>query len=243
MPAWRNRTALFHKPPPTALQHRLTHAAMRILLTLLVLVLASTQLAVAQTRPLPGMVRVRIETSAGNIILALDARRAPKTTSNFLAYVDDGRLEGTKFYRSARRGGNPKLGFIQGGIGTDARRILPSPPLEPTNVTGIRHLDGAVSMAHGANPDSATGNFSIMVGDNPSLDARGSNRGYAAFGRVVKGMDVVRKILASPTGGGRGPMRGQMILPDGITIVRAVRLDGTPKPTGRVKPWLIGPAR
>jgi peptidyl-prolyl cis-trans isomerase A (cyclophilin A) len=216
---------------------------MRSLFAALVLLLLSVGPALAQGKPIPGMVRVRIETSAGNIILALDARRAPKTTANFLAYIDDGRLDGTKFYRSARRTGNPRLGFIQGGIGTDARRILPSPPLEATNVTGIRHLDGAVSMAHGSNPDSATGNFSIMVGDNPSLDARGSNRGYAAFGRVVGGMDVVKRILALKTGAGRGPMRGQMILPDGIKIVRAVRIDGTPRPTGRVKPWLIGPRR
>lgn len=216
---------------------------MRSLYLAAILALLAPTIATAQNRPAPGMVRVRIETSAGNIVLALDARRAPKTTANFLAYVDDGRLDGTRFYRAARRAGNPKLGFVQGGIGTDARRILPSPRLEPTDRTGIRHTDGAVSMAHGANPDSATGNFSIMVGANPSLDARGPNRGYAAFGRVVAGMDVVKRILARPTGGGRGPMRGQMIQPDGIRILRAVRLDGTPKPTGRVKPWLIGPAR
>ena len=215
---------------------------MRILFAFALFAIAAPP-AIAQHRPISGMVRVRIETSAGNIVLALDARRAPKTTANFLAYVDDGRLEGTKFYRSARRIGNPTLGFIQGGIGTDARRILPSPPLEQTNVTGIRHADGAISMAHGANPDSATGNFSIMVGDNPGLDARGANRGYAAFGRVVAGMDVVKRILALKTGAGRGPMRGQMILPDGVKILRAVRLDGTPRPTGRVKPWLIGPPR
>jgi len=196
-----------------------------------------------QSRPIPGMVRVRIVTEEGNIVLALDARRAPRTTANFLAYVDDGRLDGTDFYRASRRQSDPKFGFIQGGIRTDARRILPSPPLEPTNVTGIRHLDGTVSMAHGSNPDSATGNFSIMVGANPSLDARGGYRGYAAFGRVVAGMDVVRRILAKPTGGGRGVMRGQMILPP-VRILRAERLDGTPRPTGRPKPWLLGlPAR
>ncbi|AQR73274.1 peptidylprolyl isomerase [Sphingomonas sp. LM7] len=215
---------------------------MRILVALLAFFLVSTVDAAAQSKPVPGMVRVRIETSAGNIVLALDARRAPKTTANFLAYVDDGRLDGTGFYRASRRIGNPKFGFVQGGIASDARRVLPSPPLEPTNQTGIRHTDGTVSMAHGANIDGATGNFSIMVGDNPSLDARGTTRnGYAAFGRVVEGMDVVRKILASPTGGGRGPMRGQMIQPEPVKIVRAVRLDGAPKPTGNVKPWQISP--
>lgn len=216
---------------------------MRILVALLALfLLAPSVSAMRQSGPIPGMVRVRIETSAGNIVLALDTRRAPRTTANFLAYVDDGRLDGTGFYRASRRTGNPKFGFVQGGIASDARRVLPSPPLEPTNRTGIRHTDGTVSMAHGANIDGATGNFSIMVGDNPSLDARGAGRnGYAAFGRVVAGMEVVRKILASPTGGGRGPMRGQMIQPEPVKILRAVRLDGAPRPTGQVKPWQISP--
>lgn len=214
---------------------------MRILVAFLAfLVLAPA--SAAQQRSAPGIIRVKIETSEGAIVLALDAKRAPKTTANFLAYVDDGRLDGTGFYRASRRTGNPKFGFVQGGIASDARRVLPSPPLEPTNVTGIRHTDGTVSMAHGVNIDGATGNFSIMVGDNPSLDARGTSRGgYAAFGRVVAGMDVVRKILARPTGGGRGPMRGQMIQPEPVKILRAVRLDGTPQPTGRVKPWQISP--
>ena len=218
---------------------------MRILFAAFALLLSlAAQPVSAQGQPIPGMIRVRIETSEGPIVLALEAKRAPKTTANFLAYVDDGRLDGTGFYRASRRTGNPKFGFVQGGIASDARRVLSSPPLEPTNVTGIRHVDGTVSMAHGANIDGATGNFSIMVGDNPSLDARGAGRnGYAAFGHVVSGMDVVRKILARPTGGGRGPMRGQMIQPGPVQIIHAVRLDGAPQPTGRVKPWLIGPTR
>lgn len=192
----------------------------------------------AAPRPEPGMVRVRLVTSAGNITLALDARRAPKTVANFMLYVDDGRLEGTEFYRTARRVSNPKLGFVQGGIGTDARRMLPALPLEPTNRTGIRHLDGTISMAHGADPNSANGNFSIMVGDNPSLDARPNTLGFAAFGKVIGGMDVVRRMLAMPSGGGRGVMRGQMILKP-VRIIRAERLDGKAKPSGRPKSWLI----
>lgn len=211
-----------------------------LVLALLAMFLASS--AAPQGGPVPGMVRVRLVTSAGNIVLALDAKRAPKTTANFLAYVDDGRLEGTFFYRSARRTGDPKFGFIQGGIGTDARRMLEPLPLEPTDRTGIRHLDGTVSMAHGINADAANGNFSIMVGANPTLDAHGKSRGYAAFGRVVAGMDVVKRILAMPTGGGREAMRGQMILQP-VKILRAERLDGAARPTGRPKPWLIGPPR
>ena len=188
--------------------------------------------------PEPSIVRVRLVTAAGNITLALDARRAPKTVANFMLYVDDGRLEGTEFYRTARRASDPRRGFVQGGIGTDARRILPSLPLEPTSRTGIRHLDGAISMAHGSDPNSANGNFSIMVGDNPSLDARPNTPGFAAFGKVIGGMDVVRRMLAMPSGGGRGVMRGQMILKP-VKIIRAERLDGTAKPSGRPKSWLI----
>jgi len=190
----------------------------------------------------PATVRVRIVTSAGNITVALDARRAPKTVANFMAYVDDGRLEGTQFYRSARRKGNPSQGFVQGGIGTDARRMLPSVPLESTAQTGIHHLDGTISMAHGPNPDGANCNFSIMVGPNPGLDARGPFKGFAAFGKVISGMDVVKRMLAMPTGGGRDAMRDQMILKP-VQILRVERLDGKAKPTGYVKPWLIGPAR
>jgi peptidyl-prolyl cis-trans isomerase A (cyclophilin A) len=186
----------------------------------------------------PATVRVRLVTSAGSITLALDARRAPLTVANFLRYVDDGRLEGTHFYRAARRKGDLSKGFIQGGIGTDARRILPSVPLEPTSKTGIRHLSGTISMARSIDPNSAHGNFSIMVGDNPTLDARPGKLGYAAFGRVIGGMDVVGRILAMPTGGGREEMRGQMILKR-VRILRAERLDGTAKPTGRPRPWLI----
>ena len=197
-------------------------------------------LVAAGPAPAPGdLVRVRIVTSAGPIVLALDARRAPKTTANFLAYVDDGRFDGTSFYRAARRKNQPTLGFIQGGIGMDARRMLVPVPLEPTDRTGLRHVVGTVSMAHGPNPDSANGNFSIMVADTPSLDAHGKDRGFAAFGHVVSGMDVVRRILALPSGGGGDVMRGEIILKP-VTILRAERLDGTPHPSGQVKPWLLG---
>ncbi len=199
---------------------------------------AALSLVSAAPPPEPSTIRVKLVTSAGNITLALDARRAPKTVANFMLYVDDGRLEGTEFYRTARRASDPKLGFVQGGIGTDARRILPALPLEPTSRTGIRHLDGAISMAHGADPNSANGNFSIMVGDNPSLDARPNTPGFAAFGKVIAGMDVVHRMLAMPSGGGRGVMRGQMILKP-VRIIRAERLDGKAMPSGRPKTWLI----
>lgn len=185
-----------------------------------------------------GVVRVRLETAGGPIVLALDAKRAPKTVANFMMYVDDGRFEGTGFFRAARAKTRPG-GFVEGGIGTDPRRVLPPVPLEPTSVTGLHHVDGAVSMARFERPDSATGNFSILVGPYLGMDARAGSPGYAVFGRVQSGMDVVKRILAQPTGGGSGPTAGQMLM-NRVTITRAVRLDGVARPTGRPKPWDLG---
>lgn len=82
------------------------------------------------------------------------------------------------------------------------------------------------------------GNFFITVGPIQSMDARGDYPGYAAFGQITGGMPVVKKILSMPTGGGTGPMRGQMLQPP-VRIIRAVRLDGVAKPTGAPKPWLL----
>ncbi len=98
---------------------------MRILFALFLLLAGPLAHAQSATRPTPGYVRVRFDTSAGPIIVALDMKRAPATSKNFLAYVDDGRFDDTDFYRSARRKADPSLGFVQGGIRTDARRILP----------------------------------------------------------------------------------------------------------------------
>lgn len=182
-----------------------------------------------------GLVHVRLVTSAGPIVLALDARHAPRTTANFMAYVDDGRFDGVTFYRSARNRVAPAFGFVQGGIGTQAQRILPPFPLETTAKTGLHHLDGTISMARRADPNSAGGNFFITVGPLPSMDAHGTEAGYAAFGHVVSGMDAVRRILAQPTGGRMG---GQMLLHE-VKLIKAVRLDGTAKPTGLPRPWLM----
>lgn len=195
--------------------------------------------AMPANRPMPGYTRVAIETSVGTITVAVDHKRAPRTSANFLAYVDDGRFDGVTFYRAARRKSNPKLGLIQGGIDTDARRSLPPIPHEPTSKTGIRHLDATLSMARPNRPDSAMGNFFITAGATPNMDARGDYIGYAAFGHVVAGMDVVQRILAMPTCCGSGAMRGQMIVKR-VEIRRARRLDGTARPTRGVKPWLIG---
>lgn len=183
----------------------------------------------------PAKVRVRLTTSAGPIVVAVDTRRAPKTAANFLAYVDDGRFDGVSFYRSARSRLAPTYGFIQGGIRTDARRILPPFSHERTDRTGILHLDGTISMARRDEPDSAGGNFFITVGPIAAMDARGSYQGYAAFGRVVSGMDTVKRILAMRTGGGMG---GQMLMSE-VRLVSARRLNGTPHPTHEPRAWII----
>jgi peptidyl-prolyl cis-trans isomerase A (cyclophilin A) len=212
----------------------------RLLLAILCLISPALGAAAGPANhPTPGFVRVAIDTSVGRIVVAVDQKRAPLTSANFLTYVDDGRFDGVTFYRAARRKSDPHYGLIQGGIDTDARRSLPPIPHEPTSRTGIRHLDATLSMARPNRPNSAMGNFFITIGPTPNMDARGDYIGYAAFGHVVAGMEVVRKILAVPTCCGSGPMRGQMIVKP-IAILRARRLDGTPKPSRGVKPWLIG---
>jgi cyclophilin family peptidyl-prolyl cis-trans isomerase len=136
---------------------------------------------------LPDIVRVRIETSAGNIVVALDHKHAPVTATNFVRYVDDHRFDGTTFYRASRNKWAPKQGFIQGGIAHNARLMLPPIRLEPTSETGLKHRDGTISMAH-ATPDTAMGDFTIDIGAQPGLDAKPGNtpedKGYAAFGQV-----------------------------------------------------------
>lgn len=176
--------------------------------------------------PLPDIVRVRIETEAGAILLALDAKRAPLTTANFVRYVDAGRFDGTSFYRASKTPGREGRGFIQGGIRRDVRRMFPAILHEPTSETGLTHREGTISMARAETGAGAFGDFFITASAMPSLDARTGSAGYAAFGRVIEGMDVVRRILAAPTveNAGRGAMRGQMIAAP-IRIVRARRAE------------------
>jgi peptidyl-prolyl cis-trans isomerase A (cyclophilin A) len=175
--------------------------------------------------PLPDAVRVRLETEAGPIVVALDAKRAPVTAANFVRYAEEGRFDGTTFYRAApTKGAAPGRGFIQGGIRRDYKRMLPPIPHEPTSVTGLKHEAGTISMAK--TDTGAMGEFFITTAAMPSMDAKGEDEGYAAFGRVVEGLDVVRKILAAPTvaNAGRGAMRGQM-LEKPVRIVSARRID------------------
>jgi peptidyl-prolyl cis-trans isomerase A (cyclophilin A) len=183
----------------------------------------------AETKPAPltDIVRVRLETEAGPILLALDHKKAPVTTANFVRYVESKRFDGTFFYRAARTKGSAGRGFVQGGIRHSARRAFPPIAHEATAATGLEHVDGTISMARAA-PTGAMGDFFIIVGGAmPSMDSKPGSPGFAAFGRVEEGMEVVRALLAAPTvpNAGRGPMRGQMIEKP-VRIVRARREPG-----------------
>ncbi len=176
--------------------------------------------------PLPDTVRVRLETEAGPIVVALDAKRAPVTAANFVRYAEEGRFDGTTFYRAAPTKGAAKgtRGFIQGGIRRDYKRMLPPIEHEPTSLTGLKHEAGTISMAR--TETGAMGEFFITTEKMPAMDSKPGKPGYAAFGKVVEGMDTVKKILAAPTvpGAGRGAMRGQMIA-EPVKIVKARRVD------------------
>ena len=194
------------------------------LLTILWLA-ASPAFAQAPQPPTPGPVRVKLDTSLGPIVLELETAKAPVTTANFLRYVDQKRYDDTIFYRALKMTG---AGLIQGGV-RDARKLLPPIAHEPTTQTGIRHVEGTISMARGA-PGSANADFFILTAPIPSFDARpdqpGDNLGFAAFGRVVEGMDTVRTILESPVSptAGEGFMKGQMLEPP-IKIITARRIN------------------
>jgi peptidyl-prolyl cis-trans isomerase A (cyclophilin A) len=172
----------------------------------------------------PATVRVALTTSLGRIVLELEKERAPITTANFLRYVDQRRLDGVTFYRTVRV--QPKFGFVQFGVQNAPKRVLPPIKHEPTTQTGVRHVDGAISLARLA-PGTGAGDFTISVGDQrPSLDADpskpGDNLGYAAFGRVVEGMEVVHRIQDAPVAAG-GHFAGEQIAqPIVITTARRV---------------------
>ncbi len=178
----------------------------------------------AAPRSASGEVRVAIETSAGRIVVAVDTKHAPITAANFLRYVDSGRFAGKTFYRAARSKSRPGIGLIQGGIDDNIPDSFFPIQHEPTDKTGLRHVDGTLSMARNK-PGSAMGDFFICVGPAPSLDAAPNYPGYAAFGHVLSGMDVVKRILMLPTypGGLSAETMGQTII-HRVKIVSAHRI-------------------
>ncbi|MEQ7874221.1 peptidylprolyl isomerase [Sphingomonas sp. ASV193] len=170
----------------------------------------------------PGTVKVALDTDKGRIVLALDAAHAPKTTANFLKYVDGHKLDGEGFYRAMPYGDGG--GLVQGGITSDARKLLPPVAHEPSSETGIKNVAGSIAMAR-LEPGSARSDFFIETVDIPGFDASATDPGFAAFGHVVEGMDVVKAIFSSPRSPtkGVGVMKGQMLDPP-VRILKASRL-------------------
>jgi len=179
--------------------------------------------AVAQQAKLPV---VLIETTAGVITAEVDTVRAPVSGANFLRYVDAGAYDGGRFHRTVRMDNQPrdsvKIEVIQGGARQAPDRLrLPAIELERTSVTGLKHLDGTLSMAR-AGPNTATTDFFICIGPQPALDFAGKRnadgQGFAAFGRVLAGMEVVRAIQQSAA-------EAQRLNPP-VTITRIARRQG-----------------
>lgn len=184
------------------------------------LVVAATGLAPATA---PDPVRVVVETEMGTFELEVDVDRAPVTAANFLRYVDGGQYDGGAFFRTVHAENQPndsiRIAVVQGGRNPDAAAESFAPiVLERTSETGILHTDGAISMARGG-PDTATHSFFVCIGDQPSLDFGGmrnpDGQGFAAFGTVVEGMDVVRAIHTAP-------YEAQQLTPE-VRIVRVYR--------------------
>jgi len=191
--------------------------------------------ALAQASPPPeavtpaeNVVPVAIETSLGRIVVAVDRGHAPVSSANFLKYVDQHRYDGETFYRAMKVGDG---GLIQGGVTSDTKKLLAPVAHEPTSKTGLKHVAGAISLAN-AGPGTARADFFILLSDIPGLDAGGEGgdaNGFAVFGRVTEGMDVVKKIFEAPVSPtkGKGIMKGQMIEPP-VRILKAARVKPAP---------------
>ena len=171
---------------------------MNILMNKLFLILSFIVVVITSSAQKP--IKCLIKTSLGNITVEVYPGKAPATVANFLRYVDAHRYDSSSFFRAVRMDNQPnnnvKIEVIQGG-NVDSLEQFPPIPMETTGQTGLHHLDGTISMARGA-PDSATSSFFICINDQPSLDFGGNRnpdgQGFAAFGKVIDGMDVVKKI-------------------------------------------------
>ena len=163
-----------------------------------------------------------MKTQLGNITVELYADKAPVTVANFMKYVDAHLYDSSSFFRAVRLENQPnnlvKIEVIQGG-NVDSLKQFPPIPMETTQQTGLHHRDGTISMAR-STPASATCNFFICINDQPSLDYGGKRhpdgQGFAAFGKVTSGMDVVRKIQLLY------PEQGQYFKP-AVTIISVSR--------------------
>jgi peptidyl-prolyl cis-trans isomerase A (cyclophilin A) len=191
--------------------------------------LGSAPLALAQrTESTHATESVVVETALGNIFFTVDTRRAPLSAAGFLEYVDRHLLDGTQFYRSVHpeNDSNPvKVSVLQGGM-TDRVNALRPIPHESTQQTGLRHSDGAISIARREPGTAIGGIFFICIGDQPELDFGGrrnpDGQGFSVFGRVNQGMDLVRRMWMQPTVGSDGSLAAQRISSP-VDIVRIAR--------------------
>lgn len=185
----------------------------------------------AAPRP-PATVDVAMTTPLGTIVVRLDTAHAPVTAGNFLRYVDTHQFDGASFYRAVRTGsarpaGKPRIQIIQGGLqmklGDAGLAKLPRIPVEETTKTGLHNTPGTIAMARESAPDTASTEFFINTTDDTWLDAEkfADHHGYAVFGRVVRGMDVVKKIQQARAKD--DPMMGEMLTPP-VTITRMSRV-------------------
>lgn len=183
----------------------------------------------------PANPRVKVETSAGAFVVELYRDKAPITVANYLKYVDRGLFSGAACYRASK----PKdykgddYGLVQCGLQNDPKKVLPPIAHEPTTRTGLTHgKDGVISMGRHA-PGTAQADWSIMLGDMSYLDADPknpkANPGFAAFGQVVEGLEVIRKIIVMPTdpNKGEGAMHGEMLVKP-VRILRVTRVTAPP---------------
>jgi len=202
---------------------------------------AATPPAAPAAKPLP---RVKIQTAEGDIVVELAADKAPITVANYLKYVDRGLFNGATFYRASRPPGYTAAdyGLIQGGLQNDPKKVLPPIAHESTLKTGLTHkTEGTISMGRHA-PGTAQADWSITLGDMSYLDADPKdpkNPGFAAFGHVVEGLDVVKKIIVMPTdpNKGEGAMHGEMLkAPVKIIKVSRVAAADAAAPNGAAAP-------
>ena len=214
-------------PPLLALQRRPSDLGIRFFpgTWLLVFGVLASPLSAADSTAVPEKPRVLIQTAIGDIEVELDRNRAPVTVTNFLRYVEKGLYRDGLFHRTVTLSNQPankvKIEVIQAAANpAKTNEFLPPIKLERTRDTGLKHLNGTISMARDG-PDTAQDEFFICIGDQPELDFGGKRnpdgQGFAAFGRVVEGMEVVRHIQTSPE-------KEQKLTP-AIRIQRAVRLN------------------
>jgi peptidyl-prolyl cis-trans isomerase A (cyclophilin A) len=175
-------------------------------------------LAFAAGAPAVMAQKVKLATSMGDIVLQLDAQKAPKSVANFMQYVKDGHYDGLIFHRVI-----PTFMIQGGGFDADMKQKATRPSIALESRNGLSNQRGTIAMARTSVPDSATSQFFINVADNERLDAANSpdGNGYAVFGKVISGMEVVDKIRAVPV----GDKAGHQNVPQQPVVIRRATLE------------------